>query len=143
MIRSPISTSSRRPSRRRRSAPILAALIAAAVGILVPASAAQAAYYYASNRNVAEYQSSYSGLRPTLSGGHAEVELFAPEGAYPTVYIESYYAAPGYQTISHTYGIGSHTQNFAGSRSNAHQRCYWVWPYPGNVTDLDITCYAF
>lgn len=107
-----------------------------AVTCLIAVPTAQAATYtYASARPTSEGVNVYSGVRSSITGGSAFVNL-----GLAVVRLEDYYPAPGYMLIH------SATSTPGGSISFQHQRqynasslCRWsVGGYGGDPAEL--TC---
>ena len=128
----------RGPGGAARSALVAAGL--AACLALVGAPIAQAvAYTYANDVSTAENQTRSTGPR-TISGGRASVEPFSADGAGTVLYLETYYAAPGYRTIG--LGTGGSSVNLTHERvTSAFQKCRWDWPWAGgSIGSLKMTC---
>ena len=129
--------------RRARSSVGRTALISlglAACCAIVGAPIAQAAAYtYANNVSTSENQVRSTGPR-TISGGTASLQPFSVDGAGTVLYLETYYAAPGYRTVG--LGSGSSSVNLTHQQAaSAYQKCRWDWPWDGqNIGNLKMTC---
>lgn len=120
--------------RRGSRAGLFATILAVACLVAVPTAQA-ATYTYASARPTTEGVNVYSGVRSSITGGSAFVNL-----GLAVVRLENYYPAPGYMLIH------SATSTPGGSISFQHQRQYNAsslcrWTVGGHGGDpAELTC---
>lgn len=119
---------------------VLIGSTAAAVGTTV----AQAASYTYADLSAPENSVYFSGTRASISGGYAGTEPFSADGGQVVAYLETYFPAPGYQTVSYNTGTGGQVNVSHINVSNANQKCWWGWPYAdGSIGSLDFTCRTY
>lgn len=121
----------------------LIALIGSGAAVVGTTTAQAASYTYA-NLSAPQDKVYFSGNRASISGGHAELENFSAGGATPIAYLETYRPYPGYQRIAYNTGTGGEVNMLHGKVTNASQKCWWEWPWPGdNIGGLDFNCRSF
>lgn len=114
--------------RERRLRTTAFAISIIATGALISAPLAQAVVRTYVNADTMENVYRYSGTVSSIRGGNATLEPFSADGAGTHLFLESYYAAPGYRTILAVRG-GSSVSMSHPSSANAQQKCRWDWPF--------------
>jgi len=103
-----------------KGAGVIAVLAFILLNVAIPVAQA-ATYTYANGVSTPEGQPRTSGLRSSVTGGSASVQL-----GIGSVAVVTYYDYPGYSQVGFASSDSGSTASMTHARhTNAHSKCYW------------------